>query len=311
MGFKADVLRVLIASPSDVQKERDEIEQAIFEWNIRYAEEMNVVLLPSRWENDTVPAYGGIDPQQIINEQLVNKCDILIGVFWTKLGTPTTRHSSGTLEEINVFIEQGKEIMLYFVDRDIPRNINFKEIKKVDAYKEKYGEKSLYAYYDMTKIIEHLYKKVVNYRKENEKGIESRDYNELPLSRPEMVRGISLEDLIISDALTNNELLMLGYILDTESRHFGYVWKEKETRDLIKKWEAYNDLMCNLESNYTEVILNFFERGLLEEKEYTRDGNVRVYVMPLPVFNQLRKLPNEIKGRIRRVVSSYVVELPF
>lgn len=48
---------------------------------------MNVVLLPSRWEEDVVPTYRGDDPQQIINEQMVNKCDILVGVFWTKLGS--------------------------------------------------------------------------------------------------------------------------------------------------------------------------------------------------------------------------------
>lgn len=58
---------------------------SIFKWNIQYAEEMNVVLLPSRWEEDVVPAYRGHDPQQIINEQMVNKCDILIGVFGTLL----------------------------------------------------------------------------------------------------------------------------------------------------------------------------------------------------------------------------------
>lgn len=46
---------------------------------------MNVVLLPSRWEEDVVPAYRGHDPQQIINEQMVNKCDILIGVVGTLL----------------------------------------------------------------------------------------------------------------------------------------------------------------------------------------------------------------------------------
>lgn len=50
MSFKAEVLRVLIASPSDVQKERDEIETAIFEWNTRFAEDMQIILLPSRWE---------------------------------------------------------------------------------------------------------------------------------------------------------------------------------------------------------------------------------------------------------------------
>lgn len=93
MSFNAEVLRVLIASPSDVELERDEIEKAIFEWNCFFAEETEIVLIPGRWENDVTPSYSGTEAQAIINEQLVNKCDILIGVFWTKLGTPTFNHS--------------------------------------------------------------------------------------------------------------------------------------------------------------------------------------------------------------------------
>lgn len=40
MGFQANVLRVLIASPYDVKQQRDEIESAIFEWNKQYAESL-------------------------------------------------------------------------------------------------------------------------------------------------------------------------------------------------------------------------------------------------------------------------------
>lgn len=80
MSFEATVLQVLIASPSDVRDQRDEIEKQIFEWNKQYAEELNIVLLPKRWE-DVAPAYSTDDPQQLLNEKLVGKCDILIGVF--------------------------------------------------------------------------------------------------------------------------------------------------------------------------------------------------------------------------------------
>lgn len=184
MSFKAEVLRVLIASPSDVQKERDEIETAIFEWNTRFAEDMQIILLPSRWEKDVVPAYGGTDAQQVINEQLVNKCDILIGVFWAKLGTPTTRHSSGTLEEISIFIEQNKEVMVYFVDKYVPMNANFDEIREVNTYKETYGQKGVYAPYNVNKIIDHLYQKVVNYKKKNEVVSEKNEGNNLHFTHP-------------------------------------------------------------------------------------------------------------------------------
>ena len=52
------------------------------------------------------------NPQEVINEQVVSKSDILLGVFWSKLGTPTNTHSSGTIEEIIYFISQGKEVII-------------------------------------------------------------------------------------------------------------------------------------------------------------------------------------------------------
>lgn len=89
----------------------------IFECNSHDAENMNV-----RWEREVVPTYGESGPQDIINEQLVNKFDILIGVFWTKIGTPTLRASSGTLEEINIFIQNIKAVMVYFLDTPLHRS---------------------------------------------------------------------------------------------------------------------------------------------------------------------------------------------
>ncbi|MFC0523887.1 hypothetical protein ACFFGV_09990 [Pontibacillus salicampi] len=83
MSFNALVLNVMIASPSDVNNEREEVENTINKWNSKFAEDLGVILLPSRWENDVVPTYNGNEAQEVINHQLVQKCDILIGVFWT------------------------------------------------------------------------------------------------------------------------------------------------------------------------------------------------------------------------------------
>lgn len=299
VSFNAEVLRVLIASPSDVQEERDEIEKAIFEWNTKYAEQLKTILLPSRWENDVIPSYKGINAQEIINEQLVNKCDILIGVFWTKLGTPTLNHSSGTLEEINIFIEQGKEIMLYFLDNPLPRNTDFDEVKKVDMYKDDYGKKGIYATYNIHKIVDHLYKRVVNYQKDNVDSIKtSKDSN-----------SISVERLILSGKLTQSEILFLGYIQDTGNRQFGDRWLSEATTEMIKTWEYRYSITSDLLLNYDGVINNFSERGLIEAKEYTNQGNPRLYVMPLEIYDQLRGLSELAVNEIKVTINS--LSLPF
>jgi hypothetical protein len=121
MSFKSETYRILIASPSDMAEERQVATEAIGEWNAQHAAAESIVLLPVKWETHALP-QAGIRPQQAINEQLVDTCDILIGMFWTRLGTDTQVAESGTVEEIDQFVGAGKPAMLYFSNRPISPN---------------------------------------------------------------------------------------------------------------------------------------------------------------------------------------------
>jgi hypothetical protein len=79
---------VLIASPGDTTPDRDQVEQAIASWNRDRAVASRVVLLPLRWEVDATSEFGGLDGQQVINKQLVEQADIVIGLFHGRLGGP-------------------------------------------------------------------------------------------------------------------------------------------------------------------------------------------------------------------------------
>ena len=85
MSYESTVYRILIASPSDVEEEREVAARIIQEWNDLNSFNKKIVLLPIRWETHTSPTYGS-RPQEIINSQIVNECDLLIGFFWTKIG---------------------------------------------------------------------------------------------------------------------------------------------------------------------------------------------------------------------------------
>jgi hypothetical protein len=112
------ILEVLIASPSDTADFRDTIERAIHDWNSEHAIDTGTALLPRRWERDTHPALGA-SPQQIVNEQIVDRSAILFGVFWTRLGTPTDSADSGTAEEITRFHAAGKPTHVYFSQQPV------------------------------------------------------------------------------------------------------------------------------------------------------------------------------------------------
>jgi len=113
VSYSAKVFNVMIASPGDVASERAIIRDVIYEWNAVHSQSRNIVLLPIGWESHSSPEMGS-SPQAIINEQILDKCDLLVGVFWTRIGTPTKEHPSGTVEEIEKHIESGKPAMLYF-----------------------------------------------------------------------------------------------------------------------------------------------------------------------------------------------------
>jgi hypothetical protein len=129
MSFKAEIYRVFIASPSDLKEERRVATEAINEWNSQHARAESVVLLPVKWETHATPR-AGVRPQEAINNQLVHDSDILVGMFWTKIGTNTGVAESGTVEEIDHFVAAAKPTMLYFSRRPIdPNAINLTQQK--------------------------------------------------------------------------------------------------------------------------------------------------------------------------------------
>src|SRR3990170_3892303 len=103
MVYNAIVCKVMIASPSDVVSERNIVREVLYEWNTVNADTRKIVLLPVGWETDTSPTMGE-RPQSIINKQVLRNCDLLVGVFWTRIGTSTGEHVSGTVEEIEEHI---------------------------------------------------------------------------------------------------------------------------------------------------------------------------------------------------------------
>jgi hypothetical protein len=112
MPFNAATYRVLIWSPSDLAEEREAATMAINDWNAQHAAAEGIVLLQVKWETHARP-QSATRPQEAINTQIVQGCDILIGMFWTKLGTSTGVAESGTVEEINQIVEQRRKLKTF------------------------------------------------------------------------------------------------------------------------------------------------------------------------------------------------------
>jgi hypothetical protein len=137
MAYSATVIEVLIASPGDVIDERQAARETILDWNRKFSKRTHIVLQPRMWELDARPQVGS-DPQDLINRQFVRDCDLVIAIFWTRLGTKTPRADSGTVEEISEHANAGKPALVYFSSRKVDLgNVDYAQYQAVQAFREK------------------------------------------------------------------------------------------------------------------------------------------------------------------------------
>jgi hypothetical protein len=128
--------------------ERRLVPDVIRGWNAAHSLALGAILEPVLWETHAIPALGD-RPQGIINTQLVQHCDILIGTFWTRLGTSTGKAESGTAEEIEQFRASGKRVLLYFSSAPVvPKSLDQNQYGALMSYKEKLGSEGLYFEYE-------------------------------------------------------------------------------------------------------------------------------------------------------------------
>jgi adenylate kinase family enzyme len=124
-------LRLVVASPGDVQREREAVPRVVAEVNRGIARQLGHHIEVLSWETEAVPGVDGEEagPQPQIDSALnIEDCDILVGIFWKRFGTPTGQVASGTEHEIRAAYEASRRrgfhqgssrphIMLYFSKR--------------------------------------------------------------------------------------------------------------------------------------------------------------------------------------------------
>ena len=147
MAFPATVYRIMLASPSDVASERTIVREVLAEWNAANAERRGLVILPVGWEVDVAPEMGEA-PQSIIDKRILTEADLVIGIFWTRIGTPTARYASGAVEEIEEHVTAGKPTMLYFSTAPAaPDAIDGTQYAGLKAFRESCQSRGLYETY--------------------------------------------------------------------------------------------------------------------------------------------------------------------
>ena len=255
MSYQANVYRIIIASPGDVLKERQIAREVVYEWNDINSLDKKICLLPVGWEHNSSPEMGG-RAQDFINKQILENSDLLIGIFWTRIGSSTGDSVSGSVEEIKKHMNSGKPAMLYFSNAPVrPDDIDQKQHKELVEFKEECSKEGLVESFDSidelrSKLTKQLSLKITQHGSfrgyengtelENQESIEKDELHSLQLSQEE-------KDLIIEAAKSRNGLVMKnyfkeGFCIQSNGKQMN---KDSEPRT-VAIWEATIDNLTRM-----------------------------------------------------------------
>jgi DNA-binding beta-propeller fold protein YncE len=241
-------ITIVVASPNDVLGERNSVTEAAERINTNYLVDQGYILRVFRWEIDSYPGIHPQGPQGIIDDiAKIRNCDVLIGIFWKRLGTPINQSGeTGTEHEIyeayHAWIESGKrrpQIMLYFNNE----KVSLKDSKEREQYLK------------VTQFRERLPSEILGWRYENLEEFKtliydhlSRAIKELHLTRSERVHvnTKSTDEYIFFskwDLSDENEKFSYTEGIDIDSHGYvyvadegGFVRKFDKIGSLVKKW---------------------------------------------------------------------------
>jgi len=143
--FDASILEVFIASTNDLRDERLASEDVLRTWNQSNGSSRQIILKPLRWEKDATSELGPGGFQEVINSNLLDDADILIGIIGKRLGSPTKTSIAGTVEEIERIYQAKKPVLLFFSDREFNLSeVDTEELQKVRDFRKKMQDLGLY-----------------------------------------------------------------------------------------------------------------------------------------------------------------------
>jgi formylglycine-generating enzyme required for sulfatase activity len=159
-----NILRIVLSSPSDVADEREAMVKVIDELNRGIARDRRLHLELIRWETDAYPDFHADGPQGAIDAALeIQRCDVLLGIFWKRFGTPVKEALSGTEHEIRAALAScatsGRpRIMIYFKEAERPLQSaeDHRQYARVLDFREEFSRQGLYWTFQETSDFERL-----------------------------------------------------------------------------------------------------------------------------------------------------------
>lgn len=279
MPSNVTVYDLLISCPGDVMEAVTIIEAVVDGFNQKYNTTLNLGIRTKYWKKSAYPQSGG-KPQDLLNEQFVKNCDLAVAVFKTRFGTPTDKYGSGSEEEIEIMLNAGRQVFLYFDDSPIsPSDIDAAQYQKVKDFENKYKSRGIYFSFKSLEEFRNLFDAHIT-----QHFLTLKRLNEITSKQPELVinaiceggfeQNVTVQSFSLGNYGKSNDILdQIKYLVEAIPNYTvtqkntqklspfdGFMSKEAEIKDSTK-----NIINKCAEGLGLEITDNFYELGNLRE----------------------------------------------
>jgi|JI10StandDraft_1071094.scaffolds.fasta_scaffold594822_1 hypothetical protein len=148
MAYPGNIFQVMIGCPADAEKDLQIILDCISDWNIANSSPRQAAILPLHWRTNLLPQFGK-SSQEVINKTLLAEADVLVVLFWNRIGSATREDISGTVEEIKKHSSTGKPTFIYFsLDISEANWVDAAQLESLKSFKKDIRDISTYIEYN-------------------------------------------------------------------------------------------------------------------------------------------------------------------
>ena len=126
--------------------EREVVRSVVRELNRTWSRRTDVYFEVAGWEE--VPSGIGSDPQEVVNRYIGGDYDVFLGLMGGRLGSPTIRAVSGTVEEYELALSRSQlnpsiELKFYFKNVDAT-SVDASHVASVEEFKGRLTRDGVY-----------------------------------------------------------------------------------------------------------------------------------------------------------------------
>ena len=185
MSFSATVRQLLIACPKDVaMADLAIVRKAINRWNVVHGRSHAAVMLPVFWAEHAAAEFGR-RPQAMLNDQIVDDCDICLAIFANRLGAAGEFAESGTVDEIERLHARGKYVGILRSRRLVAiADVDLSQATRLEAYLGKIQNRALVMEYENDAQLQDSVEAVIMHSVSREQARAQTQLEQAPLRDP-------------------------------------------------------------------------------------------------------------------------------